>query len=142
MATHISHSPEETERIAASLAVSLPRGSVVGLTGDLGAGKTRFARGFARGLGVVERVHSPTFALVNIYRSGRMPLYHLDLYRLETDEQILGAGLVDYFEPDGIAIIEWMERWHGRPPSRFCRVVLETSGENERTISIDEHPGA
>lgn len=138
MVTHTSHSPEETETIAAAFARSLARGDAVGLIGELGAGKTQFVRGFARALGVVERIHSPTFALVNIYQSGSLPLYHLDLYRLETDEHIIQAGLTDYFEPDGIAIIEWMDRWRGRLPVRFHRVEITAISENERMIVIHD----
>jgi tRNA threonylcarbamoyladenosine biosynthesis protein TsaE len=84
---------------------------VLGLSGDLGAGKTQLVKGFARGLGITERVHSPTFALVNIYTGGRLTLFHLDLYRLETRAQILAAGLEEYLTPDGITVIEWAERW-------------------------------
>ncbi|MSU60906.1 MAG: tRNA (adenosine(37)-N6)-threonylcarbamoyltransferase complex ATPase subunit type 1 TsaE [Pedosphaera sp.] len=134
--THISRSPSETEAIAHDLAGILPAGTVIGLSGDLGAGKTQFARGFARGLGVKERVQSPTFALLNTYFSGRLPLHHIDFYRLDSDAQIIGAGLVEYLEPDGIALIEWIERWNGPLPGDFVRVVLETLGETERRITV------
>jgi tRNA threonylcarbamoyladenosine biosynthesis protein TsaE len=77
----------------------------------LGAGKTQLVKGLARGLGVAERVRSPTFALVNIYESGRLPLFHLDLYRLETREQIAAAGLEEYLQPAGVTVVEWAERW-------------------------------
>jgi tRNA threonylcarbamoyladenosine biosynthesis protein TsaE len=136
MVTHISHSPADTEAIAEALAGTPLLGCVVGLSGDLGSGKTQFVRGFARGLGVTERVHSPTFALLNIYTTGRVPLFHIDMYRLESDEQIVAAGLTEYFEPQGITILEWIDRWHGRLPSCCCRVEIETLGENERGISI------
>lgn len=137
MATFISHSPDETETFAAQFGRQLPAGSVVGLTGDLGAGKTQFVKGLARGLGATERVHSPTFALVNIYRSGRLPVYHLDLYRLETAQQILSAGLDEFFAPDGISVIEWVERWPGPRPANYRSVQLEVLGENERRIVYD-----
>lgn len=142
MATHISHSPQETERLGESLAKTIAPGSVVGLDGDLGAGKTQFVRGFARGLGVTGRVQSPTFALINIYDSGSLPLYHIDLYRLESSEQIVAAGLAEYFEPRGIAIVEWYERWKGAEPSRLIRVRMESTGETDRRISIHDHAGA
>ncbi len=141
MVTHISHSPAETERIAAAFASGSPVGCVVGLSGDLGSGKTQFVRGFARGLGVTERIHSPTFALLNIYGSGRAPLYHIDLFRLESDEQIIAAGLTEYFEPRGITIVEWIDRWHGRPAGCFWRVEIEILSENERRISIYDRAG-
>src|SRR5262245_46961195 len=136
MVTHISHSPAETEVIAEAFASSWLSGCVVGLSGDLGSGKTQFVRGFARGLGITERIHSPTFALLNIYTTGSVPLFHIDLYRLESDEQIISAGLTEYFEPQGITIIEWIDRWHGRLPSSFCRVEIEILGESERRLSI------
>jgi len=93
---------------------------VIGLCGDLGAGKTQLVKGLARGLGITARVHSPTFALVNIYNGGRLTLFHLDLYRLDTREQILAAGLEEYLKPAGVTVIEWAERWFGevqRPDS-------------------------
>ena len=93
-------------------------GLVVTLSGDLGAGKTQIAKGFARGLGVTERVHSPTFTLVNVYSSGRLICFHLDLYRLETSEQMASAGIEDYLKPKGVTLIEWAERlWPGGQPS-------------------------
>jgi tRNA threonylcarbamoyladenosine biosynthesis protein TsaE len=111
MVTSISHSPSETEALGEAWGRAAQSGLVLGLSGDLGAGKTQLVKGFARGLGVTERVHSPTFALVNIYASGRLTLFHLDLYRLETRGQILAAGLEEYLTPDGVTVIEWAERW-------------------------------
>ena len=112
MATFISHSSAETESLGEEWGRVAQSGWVIGLSGDLGAGKTQLVKGIARGLGIVERIHSPTFALLNEYSGGRLPLFHLDLYRLETREQIIGAGLEEYFyQPRGVAVIEWMERW-------------------------------
>ncbi len=142
MDIRISKTPEETEAIAGELARAAERGWVIGLVGDLGAGKTQFARGFARGLGVIERVQSPTFALLHTYLSGRLPLHHIDLYRLHTDEQTIAAGLTEYFEPDGVTLVEWMDRWQGRPPSRFQRIDLEALGETERRITLHELAGS
>jgi tRNA threonylcarbamoyladenosine biosynthesis protein TsaE len=113
MATCISHSPEETAALGEAWGHEAEGGWVIGLSGDLGAGKTQLVKGLARGLGVAERVRSPTFALVSIYESGRLPLFHLDLYRLETPEQIMAAGLEEYLQPAGVAVIEWAERWFG-----------------------------
>src|ERR1044072_7322108 len=107
----ISHAVSETEALGESWGRAAQKGLVIGLSGDLGAGKTQLVKGLARGLGITERVHSPTFTLVNVYSGGRLPLFHLDLYRLETREQILGAGLEEYLRPNGIAVIEWAERW-------------------------------
>ena len=101
MATFISHSPAETDALGETWGRAAERGLVIGLSGDLGAGKTQLVKGLARGLGITARVHSPTFALVNIYAGGRLPLFHLDLYRLETPEQIIAAGLEEYLQPGG-----------------------------------------
>lgn len=137
MGTFISHSAAETESFAAELGRRLTAGSVIGLSGELGAGKTQFVKGLARGLGATDRVHSPTFALVNIYSSGRLDLYHLDLYRLETPQQILSAGLDEYFEPEGISVVEWVERWPGPKPEKYHSVRIEVIGENERRIEYE-----
>jgi len=96
MATYISHSPAETESLGETLGRAAESGLVIGLSGDLGAGKTQLVKGLARGLGIAARIHSPTFTLVNVYRGGRLTLFHLDLYRLETMEQIHSAGLDEY----------------------------------------------
>jgi tRNA threonylcarbamoyladenosine biosynthesis protein TsaE len=114
MATHISHSPAETAALGEEWGRVAESGLVIGLSGDLGAGKTQFVKGLACGLGIAERVHSPTFALVNIYSGGRLTLFHLDLYRLDTPQQIKAAGLEDYLSPAGITVIEWAERWIGQ----------------------------
>jgi tRNA threonylcarbamoyladenosine biosynthesis protein TsaE len=116
-------------------------GMVLGLSGDLGAGKTQLVKGFARGLGITQRVHSPTFALVNIYTGGRLTLFHLDLYRLETREQILAAGLEEYLTPDGVTVIEWAERWfdNDRDKNREIRwAKIETLSETERRITYED----
>jgi len=125
-------------------------GWVIGLSGDLGAGKTQLVKGIARGLGVAARVQSPTFALVHEYQGGRLPLAHLDLYRLETTEQIRGAGLEEYFlRPPGVVVVEWCERWPefaaGRSPSsaagngaRLRLVRIESLSETERRISYED----
>lgn len=144
MDTLISKSPEETARIAADFAIKVKPGSVIGLIGDLGAGKTQFVKGFAAGLGITERVHSPTFTLVNEYRTGSIPCFHLDLYRLENSEQIASAGLERYFSPDdGITVIEWFDRARDFVPvsERLIIVHFDTGNEeNERQIRY-EHPG-
>jgi tRNA threonylcarbamoyladenosine biosynthesis protein TsaE len=141
MATSISHSPAETEALGESWGRAANKGLVIALSGDLGAGKTQLVKGLARGLGITSRVHSPSFTLVNVYTGGRLTLFHLDLYRLETKEQILSAGIDDYLQPDGVAVIEWAERWFGNehPASRGFRVVnIETINETERRISYED----
>ena len=141
-----SKSPEETFRIAAELGNTAQPGLVMGLVGDLGAGKTQYVKGFASGLGITERVHSPTFTLVNEYLSGRIPCYHLDLYRLETAEQIHSAGLESYFQPENaVTLIEWFDRARNLVPTSDRLLVVQISAspsgnENERTIAYED-PG-
>jgi tRNA threonylcarbamoyladenosine biosynthesis protein TsaE len=140
MATFISHSPAETESLGESWGRAAQHGWVVGLTGDLGAGKTQLVKGIARGLGIVARVHSPTFTLVNEYAGGRLRLFHLDLYRLETRGQILSAGLEEFLQPDGVAVVEWAERmandeWR---MTDLKKVGIEIVGETERKIIYDD----
>ena len=113
-------------------------GDVIALRGDLGAGKTQWVKGLARGLGFLGRVQSPTFAIANIYEGGRWPLYHLDLYRLETPEQLFSAGLEDYLRPVGVTVIEWAERWDvlGRSGQKGVRwVEFATLSDHERRIT-------
>jgi tRNA threonylcarbamoyladenosine biosynthesis protein TsaE len=112
MVTFISHSPGETLALGESWGREARSGWIIGLSGGLGAGKTQLVKGIARGLGIKARIQSPTFALVNEYNEGRLPLAHLDLYRLDRPEQITGTGLDEYFRrPSGIVVIEWCERW-------------------------------
>lgn len=106
----VSNSVEETERLGAQLAKKLPAGSVVAFTGDLGAGKTAFVRGMARGLGIEERVTSPTFTIVNEYEGGSRPLFHFDLYRLYDADELFDIGWEDYLVRGGICAVEWSER--------------------------------
>jgi len=143
MATFISHSPADTESLGAQWGRSAQRGLVVALSGDLGTGKTQLARGLARGLGCLGRVHSPTFTLVNEYGGGRLPLFHLDLYRLETAEQIRSAGIEEFLQPEGVAVIEWAERlssvgsgnWGA---GKIIKVQLEVLGETGRRIVYED----
>jgi len=120
-------------------------GWIVGLKGDLGAGKTQFVRGVAQGLGATDRVHSPTFALLNEYRTGRLPIFHIDLYRLETPAAIESAGLDDYFrQSEGITLIEWFERLEAAGLDAIANEIVsfEVAGEDERKITFDENPRA
>jgi tRNA threonylcarbamoyladenosine biosynthesis protein TsaE len=126
---------------------------VIALCGDLGAGKTQLVKGLARGLGSQARVHSPTFAIVNLYEDGRLPLAHLDLYRLESPRQLMEAGVEEFLQPDGVAVIEWAERLFlpgndGTPAlipdgnllPNLRRVNLEVVNETTRRISYED-PG-
>jgi tRNA threonylcarbamoyladenosine biosynthesis protein TsaE len=143
MATCISNSPEATQALGEEWGRAAQGGWVFGLSGDLGAGKTQLAKGIARGLGFGGRVHSPTFALVNQYEGARLPLFHVDLYRLETPDQIIAAGLEEYFHPEGVSIIEWPERWTGAkalhgPKTFYRRVLIEVVSETERRITYED----
>jgi tRNA threonylcarbamoyladenosine biosynthesis protein TsaE len=142
MVTFISHSPAETEALGERWGRTAREGLVLGLSGDLGAGKTQLVRGLAKGLGSGARVHSPTFTLVNVYPGGRCTLFHLDLYRLDTVAQIEAAGLEEYLHPQGVTVIEWAERWFGSgSPGRIHLVRFEILGETERRITYED-PGA
>ncbi len=142
MATFISHSPAETETLGEEWGRTAQRGLVIALSGDLGAGKTQLVRGLARGLGVTSRVHSPTFTLVNEYGDGRLKLFHLDLYRLETPEQLHSAGIEEFLQPDGVAVIEWAERMEdGRwkmEDGKMRKVKIEVLSETERRIVYED----
>jgi tRNA threonylcarbamoyladenosine biosynthesis protein TsaE len=155
MATLISHSPAETIALGEQFGRAAQSGLVLGLSGDLGAGKTQLVKGIARGLGITTRVHSPTFALVNVYTGGRLTLFHVDLYRLDTREQIAAAGLEDYLNPAGVTVVEWAERWFGEARSAecgvrskraaiinharpLCRVQVDVLSETERHITYDD----
>ncbi|MGA9875494.1 MAG: tRNA (adenosine(37)-N6)-threonylcarbamoyltransferase complex ATPase subunit type 1 TsaE [Solirubrobacteraceae bacterium] len=136
----ISHSAVETEALGEQMGRVARPGLVLALSGDLGAGKTQFVKGFARGLGITARVHSPTFTLVNEYGGGRLRLFHLDLYRLETAAQIQSAGIEEFLAPDGVAVIEWAERMaDGRwPMADWKTVKIEIVNETERKIVYDD----
>lgn len=154
MDTSISRSPAETEALGEAWGRVAHSGQVIALCGDLGAGKTQLVKGLARGLGIRARVHSPTFALVNSYEGGRLPLFHLDLYRLDTVEQIRAAGLEEYLRPSGVSVIEWAERWLGKKGTALAQqpnchgtkahgglirwVEFETITESERRISYED----
>ena len=106
---YLTKSEAETEALGARLAEQLEPGGVVAFTGDLGAGKTAFTRGLARGLGITERVTSPTFTVVNEYEGGRLPLFHFDMYRLGSSEELFGIGWEDYLARGGVCAVEWSE---------------------------------
>jgi len=143
MAAFHSHSPAQTEALGEAWGRAAAPGWVIALTGDLGAGKTQLVKGLARGLGSAARVHSPTFTLVNAYLGGRLPLYHLDLYRLQTPAEIVAAGLPEFLRPDGVAVIEWAEKMPEleTQPSEgggLRRVGIEVLGGTERRITYDD----
>ena len=139
--TCISHSEEETRRIASALGEKAVRGEILALEGDLGAGKTVFAKGFAQGLAYPypEDVVSPTFTLIKEYRGGRLPLYHFDLYRLEDPAEAEEIGIDEYLFGDGVCLIEWAERAEELLPRGTGRVRIERipdAAADERRITI------
>lgn len=141
MPVFISHSPPETEALGEQFGRAARLGWVIALSGDLGAGKTQFVKGLARGLGISARVHSPTFTLVTQYTGGRLALFHLDLYRLETPEEIQSAGVEEFLEPNGVAVIEWAEKLESLAGQfgqvRLTRLKIEILSEMDRRITYD-----
>ena len=134
--TCITNSPEETRELATRFAADLKPGDILALNGPLGSGKTCFVQGIARGLGVTERyITSPTFVLVREYQ-GRMPLYHVDLYRLVPGLEIGMLGLDEYLDGDGITAIEWSEKMEEILPGRTIEISLDCLDEMLRKITI------
>jgi tRNA threonylcarbamoyladenosine biosynthesis protein TsaE len=133
--TTTTHSESETAALGRELGETLSAGDVVLLVGDLGAGKTAFVRGLAEGLGVDrDEVSSPTFTLVQEYRGGRLPLFHVDLYRLDDPREVNDLGM-DEIAEDGVLAIEWAEKLPAPPPSAV-RVTLAHAGDSERRVAI------
>ena len=145
MVTIISHNEQETQGLGERWAAEAGAGWVIGLQGDLGAGKTQLVKGLAQGLSIPERILSPTFTLVHEYRGPRLRLFHLDLYRLETPEQIIAAGMNEYFyRPDGLTVVEWIERWSPTlaervpPGGHYRQARLEIVDEQRRRICYED----
>lgn len=137
MATYITQNYSETENVAFELAQKLPYGSVIAMFGDLGAGKTAFTRGFARGMGIGCDVSSPTFALVNEYRGNGKTLYHFDMYRISGWDDLYSTGFFDYLDEGASLIIEWSENIEAVLPENHIRVTInKTDNINERIIEI------
>ena len=131
----ITNSPEETERIGGLLAEQLKPGTVIAYKGDLGAGKTAFTRGLARGLGINDPVTSPTYTIVNEYLGGRLPLFHFDMYRLHSADDLFDIGWDDYLERGGVCAVEWSENVAEAMESPIT-VTIEKTGEESRKITI------
>lgn len=132
----ITRSPEDTEQIGAALGKILPPGSVIAYEGDLGAGKTAFTRGLARGLGCTDTVTSPTYTIVNEYLSGRLPLFHFDMYRLRSSEDLFDIGWEDYLDRGGICAVEWCENVADAMENAI-RVRIQKMDADSRTITIE-----
>ena len=133
---YITHSPSETEAVGAALAKVLQPGAVIAYRGDLGAGKTAFTRGLARGLGVKESVTSPTYTIVNEYIRGSMPLFHFDMYRLGSEDELFDIGWEDYLERGGICAVEWSENVWGAMEDAVV-VPISRLDEDTRKIEIE-----
>ncbi len=134
--TYTTHSPAETEAVGAAMGKLLPPGTVLAYRGDLGAGKTAFTRGLARGLGCGEIVTSPTYTIVNEYLSGRLPLFHFDMYRLRSSDDLWDIGWEDYLDRGGICAVEWSENVEDAMEDAVF-VTIEKLGEEARRITIE-----
>ena len=131
-----TNSPVETEALGAALGKILPPGTVIAYRGDLGAGKTAFTRGLARGLGCGEIVTSPTYTIVNEYLSGRLPLFHFDMYRLASSDDLWDIGWEDYLDRGGICAVEWSENVDDAMENAVF-VSIEKTGEESRRITVE-----
>ena len=138
MKKHVTASERETVELATRIGAGLKKGDVLALVGELGAGKTRFVQGLAMGLGVPEGVfvRSPSFALINEYRGGSLPLYHFDFYRLTREAELSDLGIEEYMDGDGATVIEWADRFPGSLPDRTRRIEFKIIDENIREITF------
>ena len=133
----VTYNAGETRELGTKLAEKLKAGDVILLEGELGAGKSELARGVAAGLGVKETVTSPSFTILNVYESGRLPLYHFDWYRLESAEELYELGMDEYLGGDGIALVEWPGRCPDAVPADCLRIRITAEGENTRRIEAE-----
>ena len=134
--TYTTNSPAQTEALGAALAKLLPAGTILAYRGALGAGKTAFTRGLARGLGCTDLVTSPTYTIVNEYLGGRLPLFHFDMYRLASSDDLGDIGWEDYLDRGGICAVEWSENVEDAMEGAVC-VTIEKLGEETRRITIE-----
>ncbi len=135
MATFISNSAEETEAIGRDVARNLVPGSVLALQGELGAGKTHFTKGVVAGLGSDASVTSPTFTILHEYTGGRLPVYHFDFFRLESERAAARLALDEYFFGDGVSVVEWADRFPDLIPRQARWIKFEMKSETRRAIS-------
>ena len=134
--TFQTNSPAETEAIGAALGKILTPGTVIAYRGDLGAGKTAFTRGLAKGLGCREIVTSPTYTIVNEYLGGRLPLFHFDMYRLRSSDDLFDMGWADYLDRGGVCAVEWSENVEDAMEDAFC-ITIDKLGEESRLITLE-----
>ena len=133
---YITNSPAETEAIGSALGKIIPAGTVIAYRGDLGAGKTAFTRGLARGLGCRELVTSPTYTIVNEYLGGRLPLFHFDMYRLRSSDDLWDIGWEDYLDRNGVCAVEWSENVDDAMEGAVY-ITIEKLGEESRRITVE-----
>lgn len=136
-----SYSADETFEIAKKMGESIKRGTVITMDGDLGAGKTLFTQGLAEGMGITEPVNSPTFTILQIYDTGRLPLYHFDVYRIEDPMEMDEIGFDDFLYGDGVCVIEWAEQIEELLPDSYIKMTLNrdaSKGFDYRIIEITE----
>ena len=133
---YITNSPAETEAVGMALGHVLQPGTILAYKGDLGAGKTAFTRGLAKGLGCTDMVTSPTYTIVNEYLSGRLPLFHFDMYRLASSDDLWDIGWEDYQERGGVCAVEWSENVEDALEGAIS-VTIEKLGEDSRRITIE-----
>ena len=137
----LTHSPDETQRVGAALAKTLCGGEVIAFLGDFGAGKTAFTRGLAEGLGVTDAVTSPTYTIVNEYLTGRLPLFHFDMYRLGSSEELFDIGWEDYLARGGVCAVEWSENVDDALDDDAIRVDIRRGAQDDqRVISVTGGP--
>ena len=134
--TFTTNSPAQTEAVGEKLGKALAPGAVIAYRGDLGAGKTAFTRGLARGLGCTEQVTSPTYTIVNEYLTGRLPLFHFDMYRLKSADDLWDIGWDDYLERGGVCAVEWSETVEDAMEDAIY-VTIEKTGIDSRRITIE-----
>ena len=132
----LTNSPRETEALGEALAKRLQPGAVIAYRGDLGAGKTAFTRGLARGLGYTEPVTSPTYTIVNEYLGGRLPLFHFDMYRLASSDDLWDIGWEDYLDRGGVCAVEWSENVADAMENSIL-ITIEKLGEDTRRITVE-----
>ena len=133
---YITNSPGETESVGAALGNIIKPGTVIAYRGDLGAGKTAFTRGLARGLGCTEIVTSPTYTIVNEYLGGRIPLFHFDMYRLRSSDDLFDIGWEDYLDRGGVCAVEWSENVDDAMEDAIY-ITIEKLGEDSRRITLE-----
>lgn len=133
---YITNSPAETEAIGAALGNIIQPGTVIAYRGDLGAGKTAFTRGLAKGLGCSEIVTSPTYTIVNEYLGGRIPLFHFDMYRLRSSDDLFDIGWEDYLDRGGVCAVEWSENVEDAMEDALV-ITIEKLGEDTRRITLE-----